>query len=63
MKKSAGKPLLGGVLYEVGNKVSFERSKFVGPSKLIRQRARRSQRAFTFDAAAIAKARRPLNFT
>ena len=58
-KKTSRKPLSGGVLYGVGNKISFERSKSVGPSRLIRQRARRSQRAFAFDAAAIANARRP----
>ena len=56
-KRTTKKPLSGGVLYGVGKKISFERSKSVGPSRLIRQRARRSQRAFTFDAAAIANAR------
>jgi len=58
-KRTTKKPLSGGVLYGVGQKILFERSKSVGPSKLIRQRTRKSQRAFTFDAAAIANARRP----
>ena len=51
-KRTTKKPLSGGVLYGVGKKISFERSKSVGPSRLIRQRARKSQRAFTFDASA-----------